>query len=44
MNASSVNSETNGISKDSGALTKVSGIRCVVASGSVDLGVKIWMP
>ena len=37
--------EPNGLSKGSNESSgKVSGIRCVVASGGVDLEVKIWMP
>jgi hypothetical protein len=37
-------SESNGTSKKDGQTTKTNGIRCVVASGGVDLEVKIWMP
>jgi platelet-activating factor acetylhydrolase IB subunit alpha len=37
-------SETNGTSKKDGQGNKTNGIRCVVASGGVDLEVKIWMP
>ena len=44
VNQTSSASHTNGDSKASGTLAKISGIRCVVASGSVDLEVKIWMP
>ena len=37
--------ESNGLSKGSGdSGGKVGGIRCVVASGGVDLEVRIWMP
>jgi len=37
-------SETNGLPKGNKNGIKVSGIRCVIASGGVDLEVKIWMP
>ena len=36
--------EKNGVSKSKDDTPKVNGIRCVLASGSVDLDVKIWMP
>src|SRR5271156_4216510 len=38
--------DTNGIISKGGSNNgiKVSGIRCVIASGGVDLEVKIWMP
>jgi platelet-activating factor acetylhydrolase IB subunit alpha len=38
------NSETNGVTKGTVQGSKAGGIRCVVASGGVDLEVKIWMP
>jgi len=38
------NSETNGAAKATSQGTKAGGIRCVIASGGVDLEVKIWMP
>jgi platelet-activating factor acetylhydrolase IB subunit alpha len=43
-NSQVVGSETNGNSKKEVQTNKASGIRCVLASGSVDLEVKIWMP
>jgi platelet-activating factor acetylhydrolase IB subunit alpha len=40
----SVAPEANGASRPRDDNIKSSSIRCVVASGSVDLEVKIWMP
>jgi platelet-activating factor acetylhydrolase IB subunit alpha len=37
-------SDSNGATKVANQANKAGGIRCVVASGGVDLEVKIWMP